>query len=309
MQNYLDCILEGFRGSVLFNEPMKRYTSFRIGGPADVILYPEDEGELSNIVRLICLRKIPLFVMGGGSNLLISDKGVRGITLSLFSKRAGKCFRRIEKIREDKTGIYVYAGAGVAIKNLLRYTIDEGLSGLEFAAGIPGSLGGAIFMNAGSYGSDMRQIIESVRIVDRWGNIFNIAKKNITFTYRASHIPGVVIVGAVLRFHKGYKRKIQEETEKNLSRKKETQPLRACSAGSIFKNPDRLKAWELIESVGLRGASTGGASISEKHANFILNNGSATCQDVLSLIRLAGSKIERETGLTMELEIKIVGKV
>lgn len=305
--NHLKYILSEFKGVVLFNEPMSGYTSFKIGGPAEVMVFPENEAELSRIIRLSQARRVPLFMLGEGTNLLVRDKGIRGIVVSISSRLAGDCFRSITRIREEAASVYIYAGAGVTLGTLLKYTVQNGLSGLEFVAGIPGSLGGAIIMNAGSYGKEMKDLLQSVRIIDRSGNIIDKPAKGLSFHYRSGHIPGIAVAGAVLKLQRGETEKIRAEIKKNLLRKKETQPVGKPNAGSIFKNPEVIKAWKLIDSVGMRGASVGNASVAEGHANFIINNGGANAGDVLSLIRLIGSKVEKETGITLELEVKVVG--
>lgn len=307
IQNYLKSILTGFKGVALFDEPMSKHTSFRIGGPADVIVFPGDEVELSRIIRLAQSKRVPLFMLGEGTNLLVRDKGIRGIVVSLCSRFAGDYFRNIVQIKEDANGMFIYAGAGVTLTRLLRYTAQKGLSGLEFAAGIPGSLGGAIIMNAGSYGREMGDLLESVRIVDRSGNLLDLPSKEIAFRYRATHIPGIAVAGAILKLRRDDRGKIETIIKENLLRKRETQSVGRPNAGSIFKNPEEMKSWELIDSVGMRGASVGKASVSKMHTNFIINNGGANARDVLSLIRLIGSKVERERGVTLKLEIRIAG--
>lgn len=310
MHGYLKSILKGFNGAVLFDEPMSRHTSFRIGGPADVIVFPEDEMALSRLIRLTRAKKVSLFILGGGTNLLVRDKGIRGVVISLSSSLSGYCFKNIVRIKEEKSQVYINAGAGVSLPRLLKYTAEEGLSGVEFTAGIPGSLGGAIVMNAGSYGKEIRDQLDSIRIADRHGNIVDIPAKDITFRYRSAHIPGIAVIGAVLRLQRDDRGKVEKMIKENLLRKRETQSVKKPNAGSIFKNPEGpkgMKAWELIDSVRLRGASIGKASISERHTNFIVNNGSAMARDVMSLIKLAGNKVERKTGITLELEVRIVG--
>lgn len=308
MQNYLNSVLPGLKGVVLFDEPMSRHTSFRIGGPAEVLVFPGDEEELSRIVRLVRTKKMPLFILGEGTNLLVRDKGISGIVVSLTSGLAGACFRGITQVKEDAEQVYLYAGAGVPLAALLKYTARGGLTGLEFAAGIPGSLGGAVVMNAGSYGREIKDLLDSVRIVDRNGSMMNLPAKELSFSYRSAHIPGIAVTGAVLRLQRGNREEIEKAIKANLYRKRETQPIGIPNAGSIFKNPEGNHAWKLIDSVGLRGVSSGNAVISAKHANFIINSGRARARDVMSLIRLIGNKVERETGITLELEVRIAGR-
>ncbi len=296
-----------FKGTVLFNETMTKYTSFRIGGPAEVMAFPSDESELSKIIHVARGEKIPLFVLGKGTNLLVGDKGLHGIVVSLSSGLSGDCFRQIIRIKEFNDMVYIYAGAGTALSRLLRFTIQNGLSGLEFTAGIPGSVGGAVMMNAGSYGREMKDVLDTVRVIDRNGTPADIPAKDISFKYRGAAIHGTAVAGAVLRLMKGDTEKIRKTVEENIRRKRMSQPLGMPSAGSIFKNPNATKAWELIDSAGLRKASVGKASVSPLHANFIVNNGNATAGDVLSLIKQIGRKIERNTGTTLELEVRIIG--
>ncbi len=307
MHHHLDSILTGVKGVVLFNEPMSRHTSFRIGGPAEAMVFPENEAELSRIIRLARAKRVPLFMLGEGTNLLVRDRGVKGIVISLSSRLTGDCFKTITQIREEANRVYLYAGAGVSLAALLNYAAQKGLSGLEFTAGIPGSVGGAVIMNAGSYGKEMKDLLDSVRIVDRSGDIVDFPAKGLSLQYRSAHIPGIAVVGAVFGLQRGDTEKIRATMKGHLLRKKETQPVGTPNAGSVFKNPEGMQAWKLIDSVGMRGASTGKATVSERHTNFIINNGGAKARDVLSLIRLIGSKVERETGVTLELEVRIVG--
>jgi len=308
LRTYPEHIFKDLRGTILFGEPMAQHTSFRIGGPADVMVYPHDEETLSLIITRAYASGIPFFIIGGGTNILVSDRGIRGLVISLYGARAGGVFKCIKKIHEDRTGVYIYAGAGVNLQALVRYTARNGLSGLEFAAGIPGSLGGAIYMNAGSYGKSMGDIIGYVRIVDRRGEYKNISAREIEFGYRESHIPGVAITGALLKLQRGERDHIATKIKENISLKRHSQPLGKPSAGSIFKNPPSIPAWKLIDMAGLRGVKIGDAQISQKHTNFIINRGHATFHDVLSLIKLAGKRVEKEHGITLELEIKIMGR-
>lgn len=300
-------ILSGLNSTVLYNEPLKKYTSFRIGGPAEAMVFPRDEAELSGIIHIARSEGVPLFVLGKGTNLLIGDKGLPGIVVSLSSNLTGKVFRQITRIKEVNGLTYFYAGAGTALARLLRYTIQNNLSGLEFTAGIPGSLGGAVIMNAGSYGREMKDVLASVRVFHRDGSLTDIPAEDISFRYRETEIHGTAVAGAVLRLRKGDPEEIRKTVEDNILRKRESQPLSKPSAGSIFKNPSGTLAWKLIDSAGMRNASAGGASVSRLHANFIVNNGTATADDVLSLIRQIKQKIEKDTGTTLELEVKVVG--
>lgn len=306
-QDQFYSLLSGFKGTVLSKEPMNKHTSFRIGGPAELMVFPSDEAELAGIIKSARSGKLPLFILGEGTNLLVRDKGIKGVVISLTSRLAGNCFRNIVHLKEESGWTYIYAGAGVALSRLLNYTVQKSLSGMEFTAGIPGSLGGAVIMNAGSYGNEMKDILDSVRIVDRTGNINDIPAKDIIFQYRCAHIPGVAVAGAVLKLRTGDQVKIKSAIKNNLLTKKTSQPISKPSAGSIFKNPEGMKVWTLIDSVGMRGVQAGGAMVSEKHTNYIVNKGNASARDVISLIRQIGSKVEQERGITLELEVRIVG--
>lgn len=307
IQESLNSFIKDFKGVILFDEPMSRHTSFRIGGPSEAIVFPGNEDDLLNIFNFVRRKKVPLFMLGEGTNILVGDRGIRGVVVSLSSKFAGDCFKSIVFVKEDARSVYLYAGAGVALAKLLRYTTEKGLSGLEFTAGIPGSLGGAVIMNAGSYGKEIGEMIDSVRVIDHNARIKELPAKDISFHYRYACIPGVAVLGAVLRLKRGDTEKIRNTIKDNLIRKKNSQPLDKHSAGSVFKNPTGMRAWQLIDSVGLRGTCIGDASISERHPNFIVNNGGAKARDVLSLIRKIGQKVENKTGITLELEVKIVG--
>lgn len=306
-QRQLSTVLSGLNSTVLFNEPMNKYTSFRIGGPAEAMVFPSDETELSGIIHIAKSERIPLFVLGKGTNILVGDHGLHGIVVSLSSGLSGECFRQIITIKELNGHVYVFAGAGTALARLLKFTIQNGLSGLEFTAGIPGSVGGAVIMNAGSYGREMKDVLDSVRVIDRNGGSSDVPAGNISFKYRGAALHGTAVAGAVFRLSTGDPEKIKKTVEENVLRKKRSQPLSIPSAGSIFKNPNGTKAWELIDSAGLRKATVGGASVSPLHANFIVNNGSATANDVLSLIKQIGRTIEKNTGTTLELEVRIIG--
>ncbi|HZX47913.1 MAG TPA: UDP-N-acetylmuramate dehydrogenase [Nitrospirota bacterium] len=303
----LSSLFSGLNSTVLFNEPMNKYTSFRIGGPAEAMVFPCDETELSEIIHIAGSEGIPLFVLGKGTNILVGDKGLQGIVVSLSSHLTGECFRQVTKIREVNDIVYIYAGAGTALARLLRYSIQNSLSGLEFTAGIPGSLGGAVIMNAGSYGREMKDVIDLVRVFNSDGSLTDIPAKDILFTYRGTSIHGTAVAGAILRLTKGDHQKIKKTVEENILKKRMSQPLSKPSAGSIFKNPGGTTAWKLIDSAGMRNASAGGASVSPIHANFIVNNGTATADDVMSLIKQIVRKIEKDTGTTLELEVKIIG--
>ncbi|MBI4715443.1 MAG: UDP-N-acetylmuramate dehydrogenase [Nitrospirae bacterium] len=299
-------LLEGVRGEVRFDEPMARHTSFRVGGPADVMVFPKDGDDLARALDRFRREEIPLFVLGGGCNLLIRDGGIRGGVISLRDLSRVEGLPAAPGALGEPVSLAVEAGMDLA--RLLALTVREGLSGLEFTAGIPGTLGGALVMNAGSFGGEMSGVVRSLTVMDHRGEVQELRGEEARFGYRVSHIPGRVILGGVLETRRGETAKIREIVHGNLLRKKTTQPVRFPSAGSVFKNLPGKRAWEAIHSVGLRGVRIGGAQVSEMHANYIVNRGGATARDVMELIHRIGKRVERELGLTLELEIRIVGE-
>ena len=299
-------LLRGVRGEVRFDEPMARYTSFRIGGPADAMIFPKDRDDLARVLEAFRREEMPLFVLGGGCNLLVRDGGIRGGVISLRDLSRVDGLPAAPGPQGEPVCLAVEAGMDLA--RLLALTVRKGLAGLEFTAGIPGTLGGALVMNAGSYGGEMSGVVRSLSVMDHRGEVRELRGEEARFGYRASHIPGRVILGGVVETRRGETGKIREIVHGNLLRKKTSQPIRFPSAGSVFKNPPGMRAWEAIHSVGLRGVRIGGAQVSEMHANYIVNRGGATARDILELIHRIGKGVERELGLTLELEIRIVGE-
>lgn len=289
--------LSGVRGEIRWNEPMARHTSFKVGGPADAMVYPRDREDLSGLLRRARRFKVPVFPFGGGTNLLVRDGGMRGIVLNLS---------RWQAVRDD--GLHrLYVDGGARIAKAAMAAMERSLSGLEFAIGIPGTVGGTIMMNAGTPEGDMSQVVDSVFLLGHDGRVREVGRKEIRFGYRTSHLPPGIILGATFALKPSLKGKIQKRMDEYLRRRRETQPLRLPNAGSIFKNPGGDFAGHVIEDVGLKGCRRGGAQVSDKHANFIVNHGRANASDILGLIRTVGKKVEEEKGITLELEIRIVG--
>lgn len=292
--------IDKIRGEKRFNEPMRRYTTFRIGGKADILIFPEDIGDIRKILSVSKDRQIPLFVLGGGANLLVRDGGIRGIVLSLR-----KGFRDIRIA--DRT--VVSAGAGAKLMEVVGFAADNGLSGLEFAAGIPGSAGGALIMNAGAAGKEMAKIVESVTLMDPEGNILNMVGDAIGFGYRNSRFPaGSILLRTRLSLGGGDKRDIREGMKINLEERQKRQPLSFPCAGSIFRNPAGDFAGRLIESAGLKGYRIGDAQVSETHANFIVNTGNASAGDVIRLIDYIKHVVLEKKGISLDREIHITGE-
>jgi len=293
----LRAAVRGIRGEVRFSEALRDFTSFHIGGPADVLVLPADVEDLCLLVRQARSFKVPLFVLGG-TNLLVREGGIRGIVVNL-SKLNGIT---------DEPGHVVYAEGGVGMPTLMKHAISRSLSGLEWAAGIPGTVAGCVVMNAGTRLGEMKDALKEVRLVDQKGRIIDCPLSAIRFSYRRALLPRGIVVGAWLQLKPGAREKIEAVVKEYLRHRKETQPLALPSAGCVFKNPPGDAAGRLIEAVGLKGARIGDAQVSEKHANFIVNLGRANADDVIALIKQVGRTVEEQTGVTLELELKIVGQ-
>lgn len=287
----------GLRGDVKFNAPLKDYTSFRIGGPADVLAMPADTEDVRLLVRQARAADIPIFVLGG-TNLLVRDHGIRGIVVSLANMRA---------ISEEPEHV-LYAEGGVGMPTLMKHAMSRGLSGLEWAAGIPGTVAGCVVMNAGTKLGEMKDCVKAVRVVDPSGGIVDCPASAIRFSYRRALLPRGIVVGVWVQLRPASKDKIEATVKEYLRYRKETQPLAMPNAGCVFKNPGHDAAGRVIESVGLKGARIGDAQVSEKHANFVVNLGHAKAADVIALIKKVGRTVEERTGMTLELEMKIVGE-
>jgi len=283
-----------------FDEPLSRHTSIRIGGPADALLYPATVEETTGLVGYARRKKIPYFLMGSGSNLLVRDKGIRGIVISLV--------RGFGTLRREGESI-LFAEGGVGLPRLVEFTAEEGLSGLECLAGIPGNIGGALTMNAGTPEGAIGDAVESVTLIDREGRVQTWPRERAGFAYRESRFPpGSVLIACRLKVTPSTKEKVRERIRKSLQKRVETQPLNVPNLGSVFKNPssEQGSSGQLIEKVGLKGKRIGGAMISERHANFIVNVDSARATDVQELIHLAQERVVENFGVSLEPEIRII---
>ena len=281
------------------NEPMKNRTSFRIGGDAKLFIEPENEQELSLVLEKCRSCSLEPFIIGNGSNLLVSDSGIERPVIKLCGE-----FEKITLVDETT----VRAGAGAMLVSLCRFALLNSLSGLEFAYGIPGSVGGAVFMNAGAYGGEMKNVVEFCEHVDRRGNKGKLSKDELSFSYRKSAYGenGFVVTFATFKLQKGEKGEVEEKMNELLNRRKDKQPLSFPSAGSVFKRPEGYFAGALIEQSGLKGKRIGGAMVSEKHAGFIVNAGAATCRDVKSLVEFCQKTVFEKFGVNLETEIKMI---
>lgn len=293
----LESMLAGIKGVVRFDEPMSRYTSFRIGGPADAYVEPSDLESLQKVMTTASAAKIPVFVMGG-TNVLVRDGGIQGIVLRLVN---------LDRIQEPEDGLF-YAEGGVLMPRLLKFAMQRGLTGLEFAAGIPGTLAGSIVMNAGTRSGEMKDVVRTIRLVTMTGEILDLPAGQAGYSYRGSRLPRGIVVGAWLELRAGTRAEIESHVKESLHRRKATQPIEMPNAGCVFKNPEGDSAGRLVEAAGLKGAQVGDAEVSTKHANFIVNRGQATAQDILALIRLVGKTVAEKFGVTLELEVQIVGR-
>jgi UDP-N-acetylmuramate dehydrogenase len=288
---------------VVLGEPLRRHTSFRIGGPADLFIALASVPELQGVLAACRAHDYPVFFLGGGTNLLVSDRGVRGAVLKL-----GKPFDFVEWSLEGPTAA-LRVGAAVPFKRLVYQTVDAGLGGLEFGEGIPGSVGGGLVMNAGAFGGEIGRVVEAVEAVGPDGEALVFPRERLGFAYRRLDVPRRAILTAVrLRLARGDAAALAAAVADAKARRDRHQPKGHPNAGSIFKNPAGEHAGKLIEASGLKGARLGGAMVSERHANFIVNLGAARADDVAGLMRLAARAVRRRFGVELEPEIRLVGE-
>lgn len=294
IQKYID------GSKVKYNEPMKKHTTLKVGGNADVLVNPETTEDVVSVLKYAKENEIPVTIIGNGSKLLVKDKGIRGIVVRLGS--------RFSNVQID--GEYITVEAGMTLPRLAIIAKDNSLSGLEFAAGIPGNIGGAVFMNAGAYGSDISHLIQEVTYIDENLNVQTLTGDLCEFGYRTSIFrkKSYVILSAKLKLNVGNKEQIAEVMKQNQESRKSKQPLEYPSAGSTFKRPEGYFVGKLIDDLGLKGYSIGGAQISTKHSGFIVNTGEATASDVLNLINYIKEKVLEANGIKLEEEIIVLGE-
>jgi UDP-N-acetylmuramate dehydrogenase len=296
--------VQRFKGKVLFNVAMCEYTFLLIGGPADVMAFPRDDGDLKDLLVFANTKNYPAFILGAGTNLLVRDGGIRGIVVNMTEG-----FKDITWQEETGETLACVVGAGLSLARMVSVCTERGLTGLEFASGIPGTLGGAVIMNAGAYGHEMKDVVEGVEILDRKGKRGFLSRADLAFAYRSADIPeGAVVVRVHMRFEKKDPGEIKKSTEQYRARRKLTSDIRLPNAGSIFKNPEGYVTGKLVEEAGLKGVRYGDAQISEVHGNYIVNLGNAKAKDVLALISLIRDKIYSLKGIVLEPEIKVVGE-
>lgn len=290
-------------GKVLFDECMDRHTSIGVGGRADALVFPESVAEMGKLVAVMRAESIPVFFVGNGTNLIVRDEGFRGVIISTKGLRAV----RIEARGKHRAAILAEAGASLA--EVVALTAKEALTGMEFCAGIPGSVGGGIRMNAGAYGSELKDVIESVSLLNGEGNIKSCKREALQFQYRNLALPeGACVAGGVFMLARGNRDAVEGRIREILRTRTGKHPLEYRNAGSIFKNPKGMPAGKIIEEAGLKGTRIGGAQVSEKHGNFIVNLGSATARDIIGLIELVQEKVLEAKGIALEPEVKIIGE-
>ena len=277
---------------------LKDYTSFKIGGKADIMIFPDSVEKLSEIVSFSHKNSIPLFIIGKGSNLLVNDDGIRGIVINTCK------LDKIELIDEST----IRCECGISLSRLCRFALDNSLSGLEFAFGIPGTAGGAAYMNAGAYGGEMKDVLISCEHLNPDGSLSAFSGDELSLSYRHSVYSecNCIITSLTLKLTKGNPEEIKAKMDELISKRKDKQPLEFPSAGSTFKRPVGYFAGALIEQCGLKGFTVGGAQVSEKHAGFVINTGSATAKDVIGVIDHCQKTIFAETGVNLEPEVKII---
>ena len=287
-----------FNCKYLENEKMSLHTTFKIGGNARLVVYPQNEEQIGEFVKCAKSEKVRLIAIGNGSNLLVDDGGIDACVLIL-----GEPFSDIRLI-DDET---IYAKAGAKLISLCRFAYEHSLSGLEFAYGIPGSAGGAAFMNAGAYGGEMKDVLYKCEHIGNDGNAGSLEKDELKLSYRHSayYDNDCIITGLYLKLKKGERTEIKAKMDDLIGRRRDKQPLEYPSAGSTFKRPEGYFAGALIEECGLKGKSVGGAQVSVKHAGFVINKGGASCRDVLDLCKYCSDTVFKEKGIKLEMEIRV----
>ncbi len=301
-----DRVYDGLRAlvaddqQVLRDVPMSEYTTFRIGGPADIMVLPSCTDEVKGCAEFLRRENVPFYVLGNGSDILVRDGGFRGVILHIGKLMSG--------IRVE--GGHVYAGAGALLSAAANTAAKHALAGMEFASGIPGSIGGAVFMNAGAYDGEISMIVESVQALTADGEVKNMQAGELDLGYRHSIFMdnGAVVLSAVFRLEHGDRDKINEKMRDFTQRRTSKQPLELPSAGSTFKRPEGYFAGKLIQDAGCKGLSVGAAQVSPKHAGFVVNNGGASAEEVIDLIRMVQLRVKETSGVDLETEVRIIGE-
>ncbi|WP_448863973.1 UDP-N-acetylmuramate dehydrogenase [Dorea sp.] len=285
---------------VKIEEPMKNHTTFRVGGPAAYFVMPRTAEEVAKVTELCAQENVPYYIVGNGSNLLVSDKGYDGVIIQIYKQMS----------QVEVKGREIYAQAGALLSMVAKRALDTELAGFEFAAGIPGTLGGACVMNAGAYGGEMKDVLKSVTVLDKDGNVKKLAKDELELGYRTSVIAkkGYIVLDAVIELKEGKAEEIKALMDDLKERRITKQPLEYPSAGSTFKRPEGYFAGKLIQDADLRGFQVGGAQVSEKHCGFVINKDGATASDVMELMRQVSDKVYDKFGVRLEPEVKRLGE-
>jgi UDP-N-acetylmuramate dehydrogenase len=287
------------KGKVLLDAPMRQYTSMKVGGPADSLFFPMDVKELRRVVQFARRRKIPLLVLGKGTNLIVRDKGIRGWVINLA--------RGLKRMKTE--GETVEAEAGLPLQRLVQFSIQKGWTGLEPFFGIPGTVGGGLAMNAGAWGAELKDILLSITLMKENGEVVERRRSNLKFSYRGLDLPpNWIILKGRFQLAQGKKEEVLDRVKSYSEMRKRTQPLDALSAGSVFKNPEEGPAGKWIEGVGLKGFRMGQAMVSDRHANFIINLGKAKAEEVIHLMEFVERKVFEEKGVSLEREVRVVGE-
>lgn len=287
------------KDSILTDEPMSRHTTFRVGGPADFFVTPKAKEEVRDVIRICKEAGMLYYIIGNGSNLLVSDAGYRGVIVQIY--------KEMNEVKVE--GDLVKAQAGALLSGIAAKALGAELSGFEFASGIPGTIGGACVMNAGAYGGEMKDVLESVTVLTGEGKIIELGRNELELGYRTSVIAkkGYIVLGAVLKLERGDGEKIKTYMDELKEKRVTKQPLEYPSAGSTFKRPEGYFAGKLIEDAGLRGFQVGGAQVSEKHCGFVINRNHATAADIMELMRQVQIRVKENSGVDLEPEVKRLG--
>lgn len=287
------------KDSILVDEPMSRHTTFRVGGPADFFVTPKAKEEVRDVIRICKEAGMPYYIIGNGSNLLVSDAGYRGVIVQIY--------KEMNEVKVE--GDLVKAQAGALLSGIAAKALAAELTGFEFASGIPGTIGGACVMNAGAYGGEMKDVLEFVTVLTGEGKIIELGRNELELGYRTSVIAkkGYIVLGAVLKLERGDGEKIKTYMDELKEKRVTKQPLEYPSAGSTFKRPEGYFAGKLIEDAGLRGFQVGGAQVSEKHCGFVINRDHATAADIMELMRQVQIRVKENSGVDLEPEVKRLG--
>lgn len=284
---------------IKIDEKLSEYVNFKVGGPADILLIPNSKEQVIKSIKICKENNIPFYLIGNGSNILVRDGGFRGVVLSL---------KNVKNIYVD--GEKIEAECGVMLKEVSDKAIENSLTGFEFACGIPGTIGGAVFMNAGAYDGEISKVIESAEVIDENCNIIRLSREELDFGYRSSLVmkKGYTVLSAVFKLEKGQVKTIKELIEDLTNKRESKQPLEYPSAGSTFKRPIGYFAGKLIQDAGLKGYSIGGAAVSEKHSGFVINKGNATAKDITDLIKHIQDEVKKQFGVDLHPEVRIIGE-